>query len=216
MTKLGSDSDLIRQRLFASQSMNELLRGIVLREGSGPFQSIASAARLSAEGKREKAISCLRDILSLHNLETRIQLWVWSALRELGEQPEASAAWEILGVVIEAPMKNAYDTLAAYQDGSARYLNFSGSSIFWDKPDEVIKGLYGALLRSAVPAGSRAKPRLSISLPKSGLQATLLTRSGIYVISDPPESVVKTAATLMRELIHRANSARERKGPTTE
>jgi hypothetical protein len=196
--------------------MNELLQGLELGEDSGPFQSIASAARLSADGKKENAISCLRDILSLNNLETRIQLRVWSALRELSEQPEDSAAWEILGVVIEVPMKDAYDTLAAYQDGSARYLNFSGSSIFWDKPDEVIKGLCRGLLRSVVPAGSRAKPRLSISLPKSGLQATLLTRSGIYVISDPPESVVKTAATLMRELIHRANSARGQTGPTTK
>jgi len=216
MTKLGSDNDPIRQRLFASQSMNELLQGSEPREGSGPFQSIASAARLLAGGKKEEAISCLRAILSLDNLETRIQLWVWSALRELGEQPEVSFAWEILGVVIEVPMKGAYDTLAAYQDGSARYLNFSGSSIFWDRPDEVIKGLCGALLRSVVPAGSRAKPRLSISLPKSGLHATLLTRSGIYVISDPPESVIKTAAMLMRELIHRTNSARGQTGPNQQ
>jgi hypothetical protein len=213
MTKLGSDNDPIRQRLFASQSMNELLQGSEPREGSGPFQSIASAARLLADGKNEEAISCLHDILRLGNLETRLQLWVWSALRELGERPEVSVAWEILGVVIEVQMKSAYDTLAAYQDGSARYLNFSGSSIFWDRPDEAIKGLCGALLRSVVPAGSRAKPRLNVSLPKSGLQATLLTRSGIFVISDPPESVVKTAAMLMGELIQRANSARGQAGP---
>jgi hypothetical protein len=196
--------------------MDELLQGLELPEGSGPFQSIANAARLSAEGMKEEAVSCLRDILSLANLETRIQLWVWSALRELGVQPEANAAWEILGVVIEVPMKGAYDTLAAYQDGSARYLNFSGSSIFWDKPDEVIKRLCGALLHSVVPAGSRAKPRLSLSLPKSELQATLLTRSGVYVISHPPESVLKTAAMLMRELIHRANSGRGQGGPTAK
>jgi len=216
MTKLGSDNDLIRQRLFASQLMNELFQGLEQREATGPFQSIASAARLLANGKKEEAISCLRETLSLENLETRITLWVWSALRELGDQPDAGAAREILGVVVEVPMQGAYDTLAAYQDGSARYLNFSGSAIFWDKPDEVIKELCGALLHSAVPAWARAEPRLSLSLPRSGPQATLLTRSGIYSVSDPPESVVKTAAMLMRELIHRANSARAQKSSTTK
>jgi hypothetical protein len=214
--KVGSDGDTIRQRLFASQSMNELLQGLELRGGSSPFQTIADAAKLAAEGKNEEAISCLRSILSITNLETRIQLWVWSALRELGEQPESRVAWEVIGVVIEVPMKGAYDTLAAYQDGSARYLNYSGSTIFWDIPDETIKGLCQALLRSTVPAGSRAKPRVSLLLPKSGAQATLLTRSGIYAISDPPESVVKAAALLMRELIHRANSARGQTGPATK
>ena len=216
MTKLGSDDDPIRQRLFASQSMSELLHGLELREASGPFQSIAVAARLAAEGKKEEAKSSLHRILSVANLETRIQLWVWSALRELGDKPDGTAAWEVLGAVIEVQMKDAYDTLAAYQDGSARYLNFSGSSIFWDKTDERIKGMCQTLLKSTAQAGARAKPRMNLSLPKSGIQVTLLTRSGIYVVTDPPEAVVGAAAFLMRELIHRSNAAREQTGPTTK
>jgi hypothetical protein len=65
--------------------MNELLQGLELGKNSGPFQSIASAARLSAEGKKENAISCLHDVLGLNNLETGTQLWVWSVLREFSE-----------------------------------------------------------------------------------------------------------------------------------
>jgi hypothetical protein len=214
--KVGSDGDPIRQGLFASQSMNELLRGMKLGEGPSPFRTIADAEKLAAEGRKEEARSCLRTILNHANLETRIQLWVWSALRELGQQPEVNVAWEVLGVVVEVPTGGAYDTLAAYQDGSARYLNFSGASIFWDNPDETITKLCQALLRSTASAGSRAKPRLSLLLPTSGIQATLLTRSGIYAISDPPESVVKAAASLMRELIHRTKSAREQTGSATK
>jgi len=138
------------------------------------------------------------------------------ALRELGDKPEVTAAWEVLGAVTEVPMKSAYDTLAAYQDGSARYLNFSGSSIFWDKPDEIINRMCQTMLNSSAQAGARAKPRLSLLLPKSGIQVTLLTRSGIYAISDPPEPVVKAAASLMRELIRRVNSSREQTDPTTK
>jgi hypothetical protein len=207
--KLGSDNDPIRQRLFASQSMRELLSGVKQHEGPGPFQSISDAANLANQGMKDEAISVLKGVLKSPNIETRTQLWVWSALRELHVQPEPNLAFEVLGVVVEIPMQGAYDTLAAYQDGSARYLNFSGSAIFWDRSDEAITTLCRALLRSAVPAGSRAKARLSLSLPKTGTQLTLLTRSGLYVISDPPESTVRAAAILMHELIKRANAARE-------
>jgi hypothetical protein len=121
----------------------------------------------------------LRSILGLPNLETRIQLWVWSALRELGEQPNANSGKEILGVVIEVPMRGVYDTLAGYQDGSARYLNFSGKAIFRDKPDASIKLLCERLITSTIPESSRAVPRKDTVLPKSGTQVTLLTRSGM-------------------------------------
>jgi hypothetical protein len=205
--KLGREGDPIRQGLFASESIKELLRRVTLDGRPGPFQSIADAAKLADEGKKEEAESCLRSVLTLPKLETRLQLWVWSGLRELGEQPEPKSAWEVLGVVVEVPMQGAYDTLAAYQDGSARYLNYSGRAILWDAPDETIKGLCHALLDSTVPAGSRAVPRASVSLPNSGMQATMLTRSGMYAIPNPPQLVLNAAASLMKELISRAKAA---------
>jgi hypothetical protein len=66
------------------------------------------------------------------------------------------------------------------------------------------QGMCLALLNSIVSACSRVKPLTCILLPKSGMQATLLTRSGIYAISDLPEDVVKSAAGLMTVLIRRA------------
>ena len=204
-SKLGSDSDPIRQRLFACQSMKELLPGIKLDGTPGPFQTIADASHLADEGKKEDARLRLRSILSRPNLETRVQLWVWSALRELGEQPDPKSSGEVLGAVIEVPVQGAYDTLAAYQDGSARYLNFSGKAIFWDAPEATVKSLCQGFIDSTVPAASRATPRKSIALPKSGTQVTLLTRSGIYVILDPPQLIVQAASKLMAELIRRAS-----------
>ena len=53
-------------------------------------------------------------MLDLPQLETRIQLWVWSALRELGEKPDPELAFEVLGVVIEMPSGDGHDTIAAY------------------------------------------------------------------------------------------------------
>jgi len=207
--KLGSDRDLIRQMLFASQSLKELVSRIHLDGRPGPFQTIADASKLVEEGKKEEAMVQLRSVLETPDLETRTVLWTWSALRELGEKPDPKLADEVLGVVIEMPSGGGYDTLAAYADGSARYLNYSGRAIFWDQQDTQIKGLCRAFIDSAVPVRAHAKPRTSLSLPGQGAQVTLLTRSGMFVSHDPPDSVIGAGAALMMEMMKRA---REKNG----
>lgn len=104
---------------------------------------------------------------------------------------------------MEMPSGDGYDTLAAYVDGSARYLNFSGKAIFWDTPDPMIKTLCRALIDSTIPASAGAKPRTSLLLPTRGAQVTLLTRSGNFAITDPPATVVGAGAALMMEMIKR-------------
>jgi hypothetical protein len=202
--KLGSDSDPTRQMLFASQSLRDQVSHMRVDGRSGPVQSIADAQRLVEEGKAKEAIAHLRSVLDSPVLETRIQLWVWSALRELGEKPAGRPAFEVLGAVLEMPSGGAYDTLAGYVDGSARYLNFSGKAIFWDVPDPGIKQLCQGLVDSTIPASGKAKPRTSLSLPKRGIQVTMLTRSGPFVITAPPKSVVSAGGALMLELIRKA------------
>lgn len=203
--KLGSNDDPIRQMLFANQSMEELLKNVQLDGKPGPFQSISDAAKLANENKKPEAIQLLHGILRGKGLETRLQLWVWSCLRELGEHPDQKAGGEVLGVIFEVPSGGSYDTLAGYVDGTARYLNFSGAAIFWDAEDEKIKNLCQEFVDSTIPASRAAKPRKSLALPKRGSQVTLLTRSGIYAISNPPESVEAAGAALMIELIKRAD-----------
>jgi hypothetical protein len=202
--QLGSETDPIRQRLFACQPMEVLVQGLKLDGRPGPFQTFADAVELAKAGKKEEAKTRFRSILEVPNLETRIQLWVWSALRELGEQPNANSGKETLGVVIEVPMRGSDDTLAGYQDGSARYLNFSGKAIFWDKSDVPIKSLCERLIASTIPETSRAVPRKDTVLPRSGMQVTLLTRSGMYVIAAPPQSIMSAGSALMLELMKRA------------
>jgi hypothetical protein len=202
--KLGSEGDPIRHMLFGSQSLREQVKQMRPDGRSGASQAIADAQRLVEEGKKTEAVALLRTILDLPVLETRFQLWVWSALREFGEKPEGRAAFEVLGVVLEMPSGGAYDTLAAYVDGSARYLNFSGAAIFWDVPDPVVKRLCQALVDSTLPASRGAKLRASLSLPKRGLQATMLTRSGPYVIPTATEEVINAGDGLMQELIRRS------------
>lgn len=206
--KLGSEDDPIRQMLFASQSLKEQVRQMHLDGTPGPLQSIADASKLVDEGKKTEAISSLRTILKIPGEETRVMLWVWSALRELGETPDPKDAHEVLGVIIEFPSGEnvdipAYDTLAAYSDGSSRYLNYSGKAIFWDAKDAIIKSLCQAFIDSTAPVSNLAKPRNTLALPKGGAQVTLLTRSGNYVVANPPQPVINAGAALMIELIKR-------------
>jgi hypothetical protein len=202
--KVGSNADPIRQMLFASQSLEEQVSRMRPNVSTGPLRYIVDANRLVVEGKRSEAVASLRSVLEVPTLETRIQLWVWSALRGLRESPEGKAAFEVLGAVLEMPQQGAYDTLAGYVDGSARYLNFSGSSIIWDAPDPVIQKLCQGLIDSTIPASGKARPRASLSLPKGGTQVTMLTRSGPFVIAEPPQTVVAAGGALMLELIRRA------------
>jgi hypothetical protein len=212
--KLGSEGDLIRQMLFASQALKEQVARAHLDGTPGPFQSISDASKLVDEGKKEEAIVMLRGVLDMPKLETRIQLWVWSALRELGQTPDPKSAYEVLGAIIDFPSGGDYDTLAGYVDGSARYLNFSGAAIFWDVEDPAIKAMCQALIDSTIPVSSRAKPRTSLSLPKGTAQVTMLTRSGLFVIVSPPDSVIGPGATLMMELMKRAKEKSGEPGGT--
>ena len=207
--KLGSEPDPILQGLFASEPMNVFAQRLKLDGKPGPFQTFVEAVELANSGKKYEAKFRLRSILDLPNLETRITLLVWSALRELGENPDAKSAKEVLGVIVEVPMRGAYDTLAAYQDGSARYLNFSGSAIFWDPHDEAVTSLCRGFITSSLSVGAHAKPRTGVSLPKQGAQLTLLTRSGPYVVTEIPPTVMKPASALMVELMHRAKQVRK-------
>jgi hypothetical protein len=209
--KLGSEADPIRQFLFASQSLREQVSHTRPEDRAAPAQSIADAQRLVEEGNPQEAIARLRGILD-SPVETRVQLGVWSALRELGETPEGKPAFEVLGAVLEMPSGGAYDTLAGYVDGSARYLNFSGGAIFWDAPNPAIKQLCQGLVDSTIPASGKAKPRKSLSLPKRGIQVTMLTRSGPFVITAPPQAVINAGALLTLELIRRTEE-KEAAGP---
>lgn len=202
--KLGSENDPIRLMLFADQPMKKIVASAQLGNGDGPFERIAEASKLVDEGKKPEAITRLRSVLEMPELETRLQLWVWSCLRQLGEKPDSKAAYEVLGVVLEMPLEAGCDTLAAYVDGTARYLNFSGAAIFWDRADVEIKGLCQAMVDSTIPVSGRASPRTNLSLPKRMAQVTLLTRSGNYVITAPPQSVIDPSYRLMTELMKRS------------
>ena len=81
------------------------------------------------------------DFAALENIarnteeESRVRVLAYICLRAAGH---AVPSKQLLGVIVEVPLQQGLDTLAAYPDGRVRYLNQSGKvSIFEGGPLEV-------------------------------------------------------------------------------
>jgi len=117
-----------------------------------------------------------------------------------------------------AALDRGADVLAAYEDRTARYLNFSGASVIWEQPDTSMDGLIEELLRAGREVVARTKPwEGERPGPPSPGQAriNLLTPSGLHfgqgalaaLAGDALAGPVIAAATaLMQALTRRATA----------
>jgi hypothetical protein len=145
--------------------------------------------------------------------ESRLRILAFNALRE---QSNAAHSKELLGVIIEVGMDDGLDTLAAYQDLHARYLNYSGKMVIWETSeptvDQKIRNLLAAAERVVEKIGPSTEPRLP---PPSRdlIRMTFLVSDGLYFGQGPAEAlqqdplggpVIAEASGLLLELTDRA------------
>ncbi|UJR08705.1 hypothetical protein I4U23_012962 [Adineta vaga] len=84
--------------------------------------------------------------LSQHtNVESRLRLLAYHRLQQMNQSVSKK---ELLGVIIEIRFAHGQDTLAAYQDGSVRYINQAEKVIIWEnrteESDKLIHNLFQA------------------------------------------------------------------------
>lgn len=141
--------------------------------------------------------------------ETRLRILAFNALKTRGVAPQEK---ELLGVVIEVGFDRGLDTLAAYQDLRARYINQSGRLIIWEtrepKVDSKIRNLFQVAQIVVEQIGPWKKPGLSP--PTAGvMRMTFLVTDGLYCGRGPMDAlqrdplaapVVKAATDLLVEL----------------
>jgi hypothetical protein len=182
-----------------------------------PRSSFEQARQLIHAGQPDEAVKIWRRIAVTEGLESRQALQAWHFLRQAGYPPRADQAKLVLGVVAEMPVQGAHDLLAAYQDGSARYLNYSGKAVVWEDRSvtEIQAAISAWLARGQVIASSVGpwdKPSLP-PLPLGQVRVAALTPSGPHfgqgpaaaLSADPLAGSFLTAATsLMRLIIDRA------------
>src|SRR5450432_999363 len=111
-----------------------------------PWTAFSSALACLERNDQHGAIATLQSIVRRSGLESRHYLEAWQGLREMGVSPVPEEAKHVYGVVVDVPMTSGFDTLAAYEDRSARYINFSGAAIIWDAPDSRMDGQVQKLL----------------------------------------------------------------------
>ena len=141
--------------LFADQTLEELSKVSAPTESDprDPFRLFNSSLAASRQGNKEQAKKDLQQALVVPGAESRVQLWAWKALRELGEGPGSDIADRVQGIVCELHNEAGVGTVAAYGDGGARWLGGQGKVIVWDASgsDPEIQRLIKALLKAGEP-----------------------------------------------------------------
>ena len=117
--------------------------------------------------------------------------------------------------MVEVALANGLDIVAAYAEGTARYFNYTGAGVVWERPDDSLDGTIGALLEAGREVIERIGPweEARPSAPPTGqARINLLAPGGLHfgqggfdvLAGDPMGGPVLAAATrLMQELIAR-------------
>ncbi len=86
--------------------------------------------------------------------ESRVRLLAALRLKEFAQQPQPT----LLGVIVEVALEEGLDVVAAYSDGSARYLNHSGKAIIWESPTEDSNQLISNILHHSITVVKQIGP----------------------------------------------------------
>jgi hypothetical protein len=180
----------IRDQLFADLDAEGALRAF----GGSPRPSpLATMAAAVVRRDKHEARVALADVLIRHP-ETRLWLQAWTLAREVGLALSETSD-RARGVVVEMGLDGGVDTVAGYDDGSARYLAQAGGDVFWDgkaNPDVVIVSAIDALLAAGqdVVDGKAPLAPLRPDPPAHGAAAiTVLTEEGFHVGTGPADEL---------------------------
>lgn len=108
-------------------------------------------------------------------------------------QPGADEGDLLLGAVAEVAVENAHDLLAAYADGTVRYLNHAGSAVIIDGPDierlsEPVREWLALAQKLAKVVGVWDEAQLPV-LPASHTRIAMLTPGGIRFGQGPDDQL---------------------------
>lgn len=155
----------------------------------------------------------LREVFNDDSLETRPKLLAANLLSEVGQAPDGK---RLMGVIVEVGLEDGLDVLAAYEDGSARYINFSGKLIVWDmampESEALVTDLFSvaeAVVSNIGPWDQPRKPPPDFGV----IRLNFLVSDGLYFGEGPFEilqndpvggPVISAAVKLMSYLIQQA------------
>jgi len=210
--KRASPADTLRQFVYGDAPAEEWLA-----QGAGvpgePWAAFERAQQLVRANQVDDAAAIWRQIAATEGLESRHALQAWHFLRQAGFAPPADRAKLMLGAVAEMPVNGAHDLLAAYRDGTARYLNYSGKAVVWeDRSVTPIQAAINDWLASAQAIANATSPWDQSALPPvpaGHARVMVLTPGGSHfgqgpaaaLLADPMAGPFLTAAASLLQLI---------------
>ncbi|MEQ1746015.1 MAG: hypothetical protein ABMA02_11345 [Saprospiraceae bacterium] len=132
------------------------------------------------------SIADLQKVIDDSGTEARAKMLAYNLQMAQGHSP---AKRELLGVVVEVGMDEGLDTLAAFSDKSARYINYTGSAIIWENPDDatanqLIQDLFNKSINIVSKIGPWGNPRKPH--PATGMvRLSFLVSDGLYFGEGP-------------------------------
>jgi len=121
--------------------------------------------------------------------ESRVRALAFNRLREMGAKVAPKI---LLGVIVEVPLRQGLDVLAAYADGRVRYLNQTGRVSIFEGGPVIVETLARELVVTALPLVQRIGPwdGARPPAPRAGrVRMTLLVSDGLYFGEGPYEDL---------------------------
>lgn len=138
-------------------------------------------------------VADLQNVIDDAGVESRPKLIAANRLQSSGKPLPGR---RIFGGIVEVGMPEGLDVLAAYEDGSARYINYSEKLIIWDvttrESNELVVDLFLAARRVVDRTGPWERDRFPP--PKAGdARITFLVSNGLYFGEGPFDVLAKDA-----------------------
>lgn len=168
---------------------------------AAPWQAVLYARPATADD--------VRALASDPAAESRVRALACNWLRAHGHDAPAQ---ELLGVIVEVPLDDGLDVLAAYADGGVRYINHAGAMTLVEGAETAVAAPAARLLDAARAVIARIGPWDKARLPPPqapALRMTFLVTDGLYfgegpmhlMQRDPLAAPVVTAATDLLQAI---------------
>lgn len=126
--------------------------------------------------------------------ESRVRAMAATKLLEIGSARQPKP--ELLGVIVEVGLEGGLDVLAAYGDGTARYLNYASNVIIWESPNEQSNALVDNLWHHSINVVNRIGPwdEPRMAPPETGMvRLSFLVSGQIYLGQGPMQPFFQDA-----------------------
>jgi hypothetical protein len=190
-SEASSAADTLRPFLLGDVAMSEWPPEDAVAEDE-PWKTFVSAREAMAAGRPGEAVELWTAIARMPACESRQVLQAWTFLRDQGVNPTESEASVVYGVICEVAVGKEHDTLAAYRDGSSRYLNHSGKVVVCEGAPAAAVAAARGVVESAEPLGRAVglwdQPVLP-PVPRGHARLLLLTPGGFRFGQGPQEAL---------------------------